>query len=1017
MIYGVEMYEQADEIDFTKGTMLHLLVLARNENGRKALNKLVTKSNFEYFYSKPRIPLDEFKGYENDLVVCSACLASKLSRQSDYNKCVEYVKDYKRRFPYFFLEMQSHDTLDQELYNKKILRLSKELNVPYIITTDSHSATKEDLYYQGFMVKMARDSDTADEAYSGCYLQTVEEIHEIMDKQLGFDVVEQGLKNTDLVSSLIDEVHMPFQEPKLPTYTLPEGFKSNNDYVEYLCKLGWKDKRLDGYENVEEYKERLERELNTIFQMDFSGYFLIVWDLINWAKKNGVMVGAGRGSAAGSLVCYLLGISGLDPIKYGLIFERFLNPERVGLPDIDIDLDNRGKVISYLMQKYGEDRVCQIINFNYITPLVAIKDVGKVLGFKYAEMERLSQKFRYDTFKECMEHNQSLVENNPKYAELIDIASKMSGRLKTLSCHAGGVGIVDTTISDYMGMKLGQEGEHVIQVDKRIVEEIGIVKFDLLGVATLGLVQEVEKDLNIDPWDIDINNDTFLASREPYTILNKGLTNGVFQVESAGMKDLLLRLQANSLGDISAVLALYRPDSMDALEDYIAAKNGTKVFHNFHKDLDNILSETYNCMLYQEQLMNIVRVFGNRTYGGSDLFRKAVGKKDKKLVEKESKKLYYEIIENGYDEQTAKKISDFLSTKAGYCFNQSHSYAYAVLTLQTAYLKAKYPLYFFKALFNLNKDKPGKVNKYILDAREFGIEVLPPDINKSEVNFSVYDGKILFGLSAINSIGETIAEQIVAERNKNGKFKNFTDFINRIPVKKKQIIMFIKSGAIPCKDKMTFMKQYIMSLYKASSYTIPTKLPSYNKLIIDWGIDIEKYRIGTKKYDYDKMALMKEYGQLHLDKWLNKEADRKLEYFNNNKEYLEDQPFWEFQALQIFVGKNPFEDTYKYIKADFKSVDKGEDCVVTGLISSVQKKKDKNKNNYAFINIYSCFGLIEAMVWASTLRENEQYVKKGQKVAILCKKDGEEKAIVKEIKSYDEWLEDIGRKRLNGKKV
>ena len=409
MIYGVEMYEQADEIDFTKGTMLHLLVLARNENGRKALNKLVTKSNFEYFYSKPRIPLDEFKGYENDLVVCSACLASKLSRQSDYNKCVEYVKDYKRRFPYFFLEMQSHDTLDQELYNKKILRLSKELNVPYIITTDSHSATKEDLYYQGFMVKMARDSDTADEAYSGCYLQTVEEIHEIMDKQLGFDVVEQGLKNTDLVSSLIDEVHMPFQEPKLPTYTLPEGFKSNNDYVEYLCKLGWKDKRLDGYENVEVYKERLERELNTIFQMDFSGYFLIVWDLINWAKKNGVMVGAGRGSAAGSLVCYLLGISGLDPIKYGLIFERFLNPERVGLPDIDIDLDNRGKVISYLMQKYGEDRVCQIINFNYITPLVAIKDVGKVLGFKYAEMERLSQKFRYDTFKECMEHNQSLL--------------------------------------------------------------------------------------------------------------------------------------------------------------------------------------------------------------------------------------------------------------------------------------------------------------------------------------------------------------------------------------------------------------------------------------------------------------------------------------------------------------------------------------------------------------------------------------------------------------------------------
>lgn len=681
---------------------------------------------------------------------------------------------------------------------------------------------------------------------------------------------------------------------------------------------------------------------------------------------------------------------------------------------MDIDVSDRPTVINYLIDKYGENRVCQIINFSYITPVVAIKDVGKILGFKYNEMDKLSKKFSYNTFQECIDNNINYLSEHPEYSELLDIAGKLSGRVKTVSCHAGGVGIVDTDINDYMAMKLGSDGEHVIQVDKRLVEQIGIIKFDILGVQTLKMVQEIQNDLHLSEYDININNPKFENDRSPFELLNKALTNGVFQVESAGMKDLLLRLQATNMEDLSAVLALYRPDSMGALEEFIKCKHDPSLVTYIHPDMKPILESTYGQCIYQEQIMEIVRVFGGRSYGGSDKYRKAIGKKMPELVKEESKKLYQEIIDNGYDENIAKAISEELAAKGGYCFNKSHSYSYAVLCFQTAYLKINYPVYFFKALFNLNKDKAGMVNKYIVDSKQFGVTVLPPHINKSQVDFSIYDNNVLFGFSAITGIGERIAQEIVAEREKNSKYKNLPDLLSRTTLTKTQIINLMKSGAIPTKDKKSCLLKYLKSLYKPLEYKELSKLPTYNKLIVDYDIDIEKYRIGNGKYDYDKDLLLTLVNQKKKEKFDLQQEDRLKQFLLTNNKYLENADFWEFEALQIFIHNNPFEEALPYLTTAFEAVENDNDCVIVGVISRVQKKKDRNKKPFAFVNIYSTFGIIEGVLWNSQLVQYEDLVKKGSQVAIKCRKTDEDKVTIQAMRPYVEWLSE--RKKRHDRK-
>ena len=1025
MIYGCELYECEDiAIKDKDNKYFHLICLIRNEQGRKDLNKVITKSNFEGFYFKPRCTIEDIKPYAENFVISSACLASKLARESDFEKCVEYINEYKEAFPYFFLEMQSHSHQDQCLYNQKILELSKRTNTPFIITTDSHAPKKEDLYYQDKLIQIGRKSTNNDknaiensEVYEGCYMQSEQEIHECMDAQIGYDNVCIGLENTNKVADLIDEVRMPFQKPQLPTFPLPKGYKDNNDFLWHLVNQGWKDRGYDKLGEAEQKirKERLNYEMEIIHSMGFDGYFLFVWDFIKAAEKLGIEVGKGRGSAAGSLVCYCCHITDIDPIKYGLIFERFLNPERVGLPDIDTDVGNRDAIIDYLVDKYGEDRVCQIINYSYITPTVAITDVGKILGFPYKQMQKLSQKFTFDNWDDCMKANPKLLIDNPQYVELFDIAQHLSGRVKTVSIHAGGIGIVDTTINDYMPMKIGSKGEHVIQVDKHYVEDIGIVKFDLLGVATLNLVKEIKDDLHLNPWDYDINNPDFENDRPTYELLASGKTNGVFQVESAGMKDLLIRLKPKleqlDFEVISVVLALYRPDSMGALDEYVEMATGGSRPPSIHPDMDKILKDTNYCMIYQEQLLDIVKKFGGRTYGGADLFRKAIGKKIVELVQKESEILRSEIVANGYSKDIADKIANELSKKGGYLFNKSHSYSYAVLCFETAWFKAHYPTYFFKALFNQNKDKAGAINKYILDARYFNVNIMPPNINHSGMNFTVDNEKVLFGLSAISGIGESLSKQIIEERENNGIYKSFNDLTQRLSLDKASVIALIKSGAIPCKNKREKLISYLKSEYQPLKFSEVKSLPTYKKLEEDWGIDLRKYVIPSSgsRVVYDKEALLSEYNRLKKIQFNENQKVRFQKYINENQKYLADEQFWEFQTLQVFINDNPFDAAYTFL-TPFEEISDGEKCTLVGIIAKVQKKKDKNGKQFAYINIYSSFGLVEGIVWHSQLKEYEDLVKKGQQVAILCKKDSEEKVIVEKLKSYSKWLESVRKK-------
>lgn len=1025
MIYGCELYECEDiTVKDKDNKYFHLICLIRNEQGRKDLNKVITKSNFEGFYFKPRCTVEDIKPYADNFVISSACLASKLARESDFEKCIEYVNEYKEAFPYFFLEMQSHSHQDQCSYNQKILELSKRTNTPFIITTDSHAPKKEDLYYQDKLIQIGRKSSNNDknaiensEVYEGCYMQSEDEIHEIMDSQIGYENVCLGLENTNKVADLIENVDMPFQKPQLPTFPLPDGYRDNNEFLWHLVRQGWKDR---GYDNLSEDKQQVRRtrlnyEMGIIHSMGFDGYFLFVWDFIKAAEKLGIEVGKGRGSAAGSLVCYCCHITDIDPIKYGLIFERFLNPERVGLPDIDTDVGNRDAIIDYLVDKYGEERVCQIINYSYITPTVAITDVGKILGFPYNQMQKLSQKFTFDKWDDCMKANPNLLADNPQYADLFDIAKHLSGRVKTVSIHAGGVGIVDTTINDYMPMKIGTKGEHVIQVDKHYVEDIGIVKFDLLGVATLNLVKEIKDDLHLDPWDYDINNPEFENDRPTYELLASGKTNGVFQVESAGMKDLLIRLKPKleqlDFEVISVILALYRPDSMGALDEYVEMATGGSRPPSIHPDMDEILKDTNYCMIYQEQLLDIVKKFGGRTYGGADLFRKAIGKKIVELVQKESEILRGEIVANGYSKEIADKIANELSQKGGYLFNKSHSYSYAVLCFETAWFKAHYPTYFFKALFNQNKDKAGAINKYILDARYFDVNVMPPNINHSGMNFTVDKDKVLFGLSAIGGIGESLSKQIIEERENNGIYKSFDDLIQRLSLGKASVIALIKSGAIPCKNKREKLISYLKSEYQPLKFTEVQSLPTYKKLEEDWNINLKKYVIPSsgKRIVYDKEALLAEYNRLKKIQFEENQKVRFQKYIDDNKKYLEDEQFWEFQTLQVFINDNPFDAAYTFL-TPFEDVPDGEKCTLVGIIAKVQKKKDKNGKQFAYINIYSSFGLVEGIVWHSQLKEYEDLVKKGQQVAILCKKDSEEKVIVEKLKPYSKWLEYVRKK-------
>lgn len=1007
IIYGNELYECFDmNIKDKDSKYFHLIALARNENGRKALNHITTLSNLKGFYYKPRISIDKMKEYGKDLIITSACLASKLSREQDYNKCIEYINEYKNIFPYFFLELQPHNAIQQQTYNKKLLQLGKDTNTKCVLGLDVHYATKDDAKYQAYFVQMSGDREAIEEIYEGCYVQNDDEIYSCLNQYLKDDEIDELIQNTNDIITLCDDVQMPFQKPRLPHYKLPKGYNSNYEYLVELTNQGFISRGLDKKEDTKIYRERLEYELSVIKQMDFSGYFVILWDLLRYLTENGEMVGSGRGSGSGSIVNYCLHITDIDPIEYQLPFERFLNPERISYPDIDSDITNREVAVQYLMDKYGQDKVCQVLNFSYITPLVAIKDVAsKIFKIPYKIAEKISKKFAYTTFEECLKHNPDIYNEYPQYKEWFNIAGRFSGKIKTTSIHAGGVGIVDGSVDDYMSLRLGKDGSHVIEVDKREVEEIGIVKYDLLGVKTINIVQETLKLAHIDNFEVNPNNTTFINNKASFETISKGNTKLIFQMESAGMTDLAMQIKPTTLGELSDIIALYRPDSMPFIPNYIEGKKDINNIKYIHPDMAEILDKTYGALIYQEQTMNIVRKFGGRTMGGADIFRKIIGKKLLDLVKPEVDKLRGEIIGNGYSQEVANSICEMLQAVGGYSFNLSHSISYAVLGLQTAYLKTHYPVEFYTACFNYT-DK-AKISKYLVDAKENGIEILLPNINKSQAKFSVYNNKVLFGLEMIQGLGEGEVSKILQERNANGEFKSLQDFIQRVKPSEKLIVALVKAGALPVKNKREFLQKYFNKKYNTPFIYKPVKkAPKIEILQKEWGINTDGLNEQQRTNEYNRLRAIKQSVE-HQDK-IKKQIE------NVYDKYLVDEELWEFQTLNMFVSNNPFDEIYKHI-TPVEDIQIGGNGVLVGVIAKVQTKKDKNKNQYAFIEVYTTDGVIEVACWHNEYKQFNEMIKKGQKIS-LCYSKTEGNLTVKDIMPFDKWI-DYYNKELKGNKV
>lgn len=1138
LIYGNEMYECDDiNIQDKNNKYYHLIVLARNEEGRKALNELTTISNLQGFYYKPRISLKEIKKYGKNLIASSACMASKLNREQDYQKCIEYINEYKDIFYKFYLEIQPHNTEEQKKYNLKLVQLANDTKTDLIIGMDAHASTKDDLYYQKYHALTARDSETAEEIYEGCYIQSTKEVYDNL-YYLDNTIIDEVIENTNNLFNDFDVVSMPFQKPKLPKFQLPDGY---NDEIELLDKLCINRlKELDLYDK-QEYIDRFNYEKEIIVKMDFVGYFLILWDVFNYLREVKEKVGIGRGSSAGSLLCYLLNITEIDPIKYNLYFERFLNPERVGLPDIDSDLAHREVVIQYLTGKYGQNKVCQILNFSYITPVVAIKDIGKSMNIPYKETERISKFFNYDSFEQAYENNPQLKEMK-EYQKWFDIAEHITGKIRQISIHAGGVCIVNGVLSDYIGLTIGSDNERVISLDKKTVESLGIVKYDFLGLKTLKIIQEILKLANTNENIINPSNDSFIQDKESFDIICNGDTGLVFQMESSGMRDLAIDLKPKTVGELSDIIALFRPDTIPFIPVYKQNKFNTNNIKYIHEDMKPILEKTYGALVYQEQIMQIVRKFGGRTLGQADMFRKAIGKKDKDLILQETRTLEQDIIQNGYTEDVAKQVVQMLIDMGGYCFNNclhyetrvfledgksitikdlykmwetnkdikilsmfedgsikphkirnvmysgkkpcyqivtkkgnrikltrnhrlltnlgwgtiedgklcagailieghdiyngdeiigiiepfiypyndtddtfdiemasephnfianrlvshnSHSIVYAVTALQTAYLKVHYPVEFYTACFN-NTNK-ADLSKYLAQAKENGINIKPPSINYSQKDFSCNGNNIFFGLNTINGFPSNLTNKIITERQKNGAFKGYNDFMNRVKVSTSEFVKLVKSGAIPLKDKKSFLIKYGESIYCTPFEYKPVKsLPKLQKLKEECGIDIDIYTTKEER--------LREYNKYkhNIEKVKHEEKIKKnmKEYIDK---YLQNEEMWEFETLNMFITNNMFEDIYKHIRT-VEQIGEYENGTLVGVISEVQKKKDKHKNTYCYLTVASANGVYELVVWSNQYNKYLDLIKKNNRIAIQYEKRNGS-LIVKDFKDFDKWYE------------
>ncbi len=830
-ILGCEAYlasgSRFDKSQSKDNFYYHLILLAQNNTGWHNLIKLMSFASLEGFYYRPRIDLELLEKYHEGLISLSACMAGPVAKNIlnvSYAKGREWAIKLNNIFGQdnFYLEIQEHNLPDQKFLNQQIIKIARETNIPLVCTNDVHYIYKDDCEAHDILLCIQTGKKVSDEnrmryGTDQLYLKSQEEMIEL------FSYVPETIENTNKIAQRCN-VQIEFNKYKLPKYKL-----ENVTAFEYMKSLCEKNLPLRYPNLTDDIKNRLDYELETINKMGFADYFLIVWDFINFARKNNISVGPGRGSAAGSIVSYCLGITNVDPIKYNLLFERFLNPERISMPDIDVDFcyERRQEVIDYVIKKYGEDHVSQIITFGTMAARAVIRDVARVMDIPYAIADRTAKMIPIEigiTIKKAMEANQELMnlyDSDPTIKKLIDMSMKLEGLPRHASTHAAGVLICDEPVTEYVPLNKQNDGTISTQFTMNTIADLGLLKMDFLGLRTLTVIQntinEIKRNKNI---EIDINK-IDLEDKNVYDLISSGKTEGIFQLESSGMKQFIKELKPQRIDDIVAGISLYRPGPMDFIDKYIAGKNNKSKISYLHEKLEPILKDTYGCIVYQEQVMQIVRELAGYSFGRSDLVRRAMAKKKTDVMEKERHNFIYGIeneipgcIKNGVPEEIANKIFDEMIDFAKYAFNKSHAVCYAIIGFQTAFLKCYYPTEFMAALLTSVGDFNNKVVEYITECKAMNIKLLPPDINESRSNFSVSGNNIRFGLSAVKSIGKNIVERIIKERDKNGPFKSLSEFAKRLDgndLNKRNVENMIKCGMF---DSLGAKRSQYMQVYQ-----------------------------------------------------------------------------------------------------------------------------------------------------------------------------------------------------------
>ncbi|MCG0274806.1 MAG: DNA polymerase III subunit alpha [Thermosediminibacteraceae bacterium] len=979
----------------------HLVLLAENEIGYKNLVKLVSLGFLEGYYYKPRVDKELLKKHSQGLIALSACLAGEIPSylvMGEYERAKEAALELNDIFGEgnFFLELQDHGLKEQKVVNSGLIRLSRETGIPLVATNDVHYILKSDEQVHDAMLciqtgKTIKDEDRLKFNSAEFYLKSEEEMRML------FAHLPEALENTVEIAKRCN-VELEFGRIHLPRFDVPEGF-TEDSYLEKLCYEGLKKR----YGQVTpELKKRLDYELDVIKRMGYSSYFLIVWDFVNFARKNGIMVGPGRGSAAGSLVAYCLYITNVDPLKYNLLFERFLNPERVTMPDIDVDFcyERRQEVIDYVVRKYGEDRVAQIGTFGTMAARAAIRDVGRVFGYPYSEVDVVAKMVPMEpgmTIEKALALNpelKKLYTENERMRKLIDTAKALEGFPRHASTHAAGVVISNEPLVELVPLHKVSDSTVSTQFTMTALEELGLLKMDFLGLRTLTVIQDalrlIQKSRGI---TIDLD-EVPLDDNKVYEMLSRGETTGVFQLESSGMRNLLKELKPERFEDIIAVIGLYRPGPLGsgAADEFIRNKNNPENIKYLHPKLEPILKETYGIILYQEQVMKIAQDLAGFSLAQADILRKAMGKKQQEVMEAQRNAFIQGCLENGIDEQTATKIFEEISYFAGYGFNKSHAAAYAMVAYQTAYLKAHFPVEFMAALLTSVRHNTDKVAQYIAECGHMGIEVLPPDVNESFEVFTVVGDKIRFGLTAVKNVGENVAKAIIKRREEKGRFKSFSDFCEKMDqaeINKKAVESLIKSGAF---DSLGIKRSQLLSVYE----DILNRAQKKQRQEVKDQLSLFEM-INESETPRDELPDIPEYP--------------KNEILAMEKEvlglYLSGHPLMEYKDV---LERNTNLSS-KDLAGDEVAIEDNSQVVVGGIITEIKPKSTKDNKLMAFITLEDLTGAMEVIAFPSVYERYSSELQQDGKVIIKgrvnLKEEEAPKIIAEEIKPLEERKEGV----------